>query len=283
MRLKILSLFLVIQVFTFAVWQVDFSNSSANLLSADSQNTSSETLQVVLSDPDEQLKSSARKSYASKVKLASKNMPSSNERIDSIKKNQVQVALSRLPKAHVESIESIILDYSPRAHRGLGGGGLVILRAVDVSTAEFISVLIHEAAHNVDFGYLAPTKKERKSPFYDGKHALYETDPSLDFYRISWLNNNRMKRGISNMDFVSGYAMSEPHEDFAETYLYYVLHNKDFKVMATESDVLLAKYKFMKYQVFNGKEFDTGDGVLKANSRNWDITVLSYRLFDFLT
>lgn len=281
MRFKLLSLFLGISLFTFTAWSI-FSPADSAHLSADLLEAEPVT-KVVLDDPSNQLKSSANKPYLSSIKMASKNMYNSNERLDSIKKNQIQVALSRLPKEHVESIESIILDYSPRAHRGLGGGGMIILRGVDMSTAEFISVLIHEAAHNVDFGYLAPTKKERQSPFYDGKYPLYETDPSLDFYRISWLNNERMKRGISNMDFVSGYAMSEPHEDFAETYLYYVLHNKDFKVMATESEVLLAKYKFMKYQVFQGKEFDTGDGILKANSRNWDITVLSYKLFDFLT
>ncbi len=112
---------------------------------------------------------------------------------------------------------------------------------------------------------------------------MYESDPSLDFYRISWSNEKTRGKEAVNFDFVSGYAMTDPFEDFAESYVYYVLHNADFKAKAQTSDALYQKYVFMKNTVFKGYEFATGEyKPEELNRRPWDITVLSYDLAGFL-
>ena len=159
---------------------------------------------------------------------------------------------------------------------------MIILRAVDMASEEFIAVFIHELAHNVDYAYLPPSEEKTKSAFLDGQMPLYETDPSLDFYRISWFAHNFRKPEAATADFVSGYAMSDPFEDFAETYAYYVLHNEDFKILTQTSDALLAKYNFMKNQVFSGQEFESQNTNVALDQRPWDVTVLPYDLNEFM-
>lgn len=276
MRLKILSLFAAIQVLSFGLW--------SGLSHAEPQAPENgETGHVHLA-PDE-LSASITNVEKSTLSLhfATRNMEEEKRFLNAIKKNQIETALGKMPQGHIDSVKNIILDYDIRAHRGMGGNSMIILRGVNMSTEEMVGVLIHELGHNVDYAYLDSDEKKRESSFVDGKLPIYESDPSLDFYRISWLSNDQLKRAATNMDFVSGYAMSDPFEDFGETYAYYVLHNRDFKVRAADSAALYAKYRFMKYEVFGGLEFDTGDGIVKENQRPWDITVLSYDVAEFLS
>lgn len=217
------------------------------------------------------------------LRFSNRNMGEEKRFLNSIKKNQIETALKKLPSEHVQSVKNIILDYDPLAHRGLGGSELIILRAVDMGTEEMLAVLIHELGHNVDSGYLTPKEEKVKSAFEDWGVPLYETDSSLDFYSISWTSDEKRKQTAINTDFVSGYAMSDCFEDFAESYAYYVLHNKDFKRLAASSEALYAKYHFMKYEVFGGAEFDTADGIVKEKQRPWDVTVLHYDFSEFLS
>lgn len=215
--------------------------------------------------------------------FSSRNMTNSASYLNAIKINQIQTALKKLPQSQTNSVKNIVLDYDSQAHRGLGGNSVIILRAVNMSAQEMVGVLIHELGHNVDYGTLTASVQKQESNFKDGQLPVYESDPSLDFYRISWISNTEQKEGATALDFVSGYAMSDPFEDFAETYCFYVLHNKDFRVLATTSNSLYAKYRFMKYQVFGGKEFDTGDGQIQKDQRPWDVTVLPYDLNRFMS
>ena len=199
------------------------------------------------------------------------------------KKREIVSVLEKLPKEHISTLQNVVLDYNPNAHRGLGGKSIIIIRAVDIDPTEFFAVMIHEIGHNVDLGYLGETSQKKTSGFIDGKKPVYETDPSLDFYRISWENDKTRKKTAGNQDFVSGYAMTDPFEDFAESYVYYILHNKDFKSKTQNSDNLLAKYEYMKNTVFDGEEFETGEYLTEnLNRQPWDITVLSYSLSAFL-
>jgi len=217
------------------------------------------------------------------VNFVSLNMNETARFLNSIKENQITTALARLPLSHAESVTSITIDYSPNIRRGMGGNNRIILRGVGMGSEEMVAVLIHEVGHNVDYAFLAPEDQAIRSPFMDGRTPLYESDASLDFYRISWLSDAKRKNAAVNTDFVSGYAMSDCFEDFAESYAYYILHNKDFKRLAASSEALYAKYQFMKYRVFDGIEFDTGEGEADENMRPWDVTVLSYDLGEFLS
>lgn len=217
------------------------------------------------------------------VDFSMRNFDSVQVKMSDEQKEVIVDVLKELPGSHAETVEKIILDYNKDAGRGLGGNNMIILRGTGMSMEEFVSVLVHEAGHNVDYGYLVEENKVEVSAFKDGKKILYETDPSVDFFGISWKNEAELKRTATNMDFVSGYAMSDPFEDFAETYVYYVLHNKDFKALTSTSSEIYEKYEFMKNVVFNGVEFNTGDGQVNEINRPWDITVLDYDLAEFLS
>ncbi|MBN2087601.1 putative zinc-binding metallopeptidase [Candidatus Peregrinibacteria bacterium] len=264
MRFKVFTLFLAIQALSFAIWQMN---------SAETQVMAAEPTPEVHSAPTETLVD---------IDFSMRNFNESVIELNQAQRDTITEALKHLPEGHVSSVEKIVLDYDKTAGRGLGGNNLIILRGVNMGFEEMVGVLVHETGHNVDYAYLAPEKEEVESTFMDGSYPLYITDPSIDFYQISWESDTKMKKTASNMDFVSGYAMSDPFEDFAETYTYYVLHNEDFKALSASSPSLEAKYRFMKYNVFNGQEFNTGKSEVSLNTRPWDTTVLSYSLSDFL-
>ncbi len=264
MRFKTLTLFLAIQLLSFLVWKT-MSETAPAMAVEPAQNTHAVSEEQRIA-PD----------------FAVRNFDQSRSDLNTVQKQDINAALNRLPAAHSATVKNIVLDYKADASRGLGGNNLIILRASGVAEGELIGVLIHEIGHNVDYGYLSPKKLQKESEFKDGSYPLYVTDASLDFYRICWQNEKTMKKTVSNLDFVSGYAMTDPFEDFAETYTYYVLHNADFKALTAESPKLAAKYRFMQYRVFGGIEFETGNGKIHANNRSWDTTILSYDLDKFL-
>jgi hypothetical protein len=263
MRLKALTLFLAIQVLSFFVWK-----------------TMSTDIQVMAEGPAQTTHAVSEEKIQPEFSV--RHFSDSQENLNDVLQERIKKALNSLPAEHVNTIEDIVLDYDTNAYRGLGGNNLIILRGVRMDEKEFIGVLVHETAHNVDYGFLVHKKEEKISNFKDGSYPLYITDLSVDFYRISWEDENTLKNTASNLDFVSGYAMSDPFEDFAETYTYYVLHNEDFKALVSSSPNLYAKYRFMKYRVFDGVEFNTGDGEVRIHNRPWDTTLLNYELEEFL-
>lgn len=257
MFFKILSTFLAIQFVLFAVWQG---------VQQGTQKVSANSLHAM-----------ATQAPLHHVHFAKKDEFNQMQSVSEVQKNEIKQFLGKLPVKHLSALKHLILDYNPKAHRGLGGADLIILRAVNISREEFFAVLIHEIGHSVDLGVVRENHRDFISPFKDGNHQIYETDSSLEFYRISWENEHERKKTAVNADFVSGYAMSDPFEDFAETYAYYLLHNQTFKSKAQTSEALLEKYYYMKNRVFDGKEFSTGELIKESlNNRPWDITKLPY-------
>lgn len=272
MRLKVILSFLAIQIVSFCMWQ--------------GVNAWNKPQQIVVA-PNEVLQHESAKTPEqpfSNVRFSAKSEDKKTGELSYDKKIEIISVLKKLPKEQISSLNNIVLDYDPNAWRGKGGKSIIIIRAVDMESEEFYGVMIHEIGHNVDLGYLSESSNKKASEFNDNKKPIYETDPSLSFYRISWNNERDKKKSAGNQDFVSGYAMQDPFEDFAESYVYFVLHNKDFKSKTQNSDKLLAKYNYMKNTVFGGKEFDTGEYLTEKNLTNqpWDITVLPYSLAGFL-
>lgn len=112
---------------------------------------------------------------------------------------------------------------------------------------EFISVFIHELGHFVDLYYL------RKWYFWDASNK---------FYDISWKSTKILKSWNGQKDFVSGYAMTNKYEDFAESFEFFILHNKDFLKKAQNSSKLMKKYEFFEEHIFVSGEF--------KNSNFWE-------------
>jgi len=140
---------------------------------------------------------------------------------------------------------------------------------LNIDSWEFLSVFIHEFGHYIDLYYLE--KKVIK-------------DLSEYFYEISWKTSKTIKPWLKQKDFVSGYSMTNKYEDFAESFTYYILHNKDFFEKAQKSDILLAKYNFFNKNVFINNEFKNSDFSKNNIIKNYyrDITKIDYNLKNFL-
>jgi len=275
---KVISLFLATQAVSLTLWYG---------VHAWEDKTTEPTVEPIIVTAEksiiqDDLKNAPTRTF-NHLKFAARDKKRKYFSLDRNRKNEITSVLAKLPPEHISTVRNLILDYNPKAHRGLGGKSLIILRAIDMDKEELFGVLIHEIGHSTDLGYLKEVKRNKISEFKDNKKPIYTTDPSLKFYRISWKNEKTLKKDSDNLDFVSGYGLSDPFEDFAECYVYYVLHNKDFKSKTQTSQQLLKKYNFMKEVVFDGQEFDTGNYLTKGlKKRPWDITVIPYNLDNFI-
>ena len=146
-----------------------------------------------------------------------------------------------------------------------------------VPDEEFRALFVHESGHNWDLGCLTGTAESGKSSFSDGDEAIYNNDPSLSFYKISWLTSEVQRSDARNEDFVSGYASYNIFEDFAESFAYFVLHNDAFAKRAQENDALAKKYVWLRDVLFEGKipSVATGQSAWEGKVP-WDITKLAY-------
>jgi hypothetical protein len=208
----------------------------------------------------------------------SKSSPSSLKHCESL----VYRTLGSLPKEDASQLKNLTLFFSDDGRRGLGGGSTIILRCQNVTDEELVAVLVHEMGHITDTGVLKGTMEAGDSAFKDGSNPVYEDDPSVAFYGLSFKNESNRLGSALDLDFVSGYAQTDPFEDFAESYAYYILHGNEFRTLAGYNDVLAKKYDFLKKTVFKGKEYDNGDtGKADVLSRQYDVTVLPYEMNKF--
>jgi hypothetical protein len=210
--------------------------------------------------------------------------PGSTSSTSSLKhcESLVYRTLNSLPIEATSELKNLTLDFSDTARRGLGGGSTIILRCQNVTDEELVAVLVHEMGHITDTGVMVGTSSSGKSGFMDGSNPVYSDDPSVGFYSLSFSSEATKLPTATDLDFVSGYAQTDPFEDFAETYTYYLLHGKEFRELARVNQTLAKKYDFLKNTVFKGKEYDNGSGgEVKLLDRQYDVTVLPYDMNKF--
>lgn len=198
----------------------------------------------------------------------------------------VYETLIQVSEEHISHLKKLTLNFDPAARRGLGGGDTIKLRCANLSDAEISSVLVHEIGHIVDTGLNTGTRAAGDSGWKDGRITLYNNDLSLGFYQISWADETELKEETDPLDFVSGYAMSDPFEDFAESYNFYRLNGANFRYLAASNEALEAKYLFLKENVFQGQEFgleELPSADLPVTERKYDATKLPYDYQTFLT
>lgn len=191
----------------------------------------------------------------------------------------VEKTLTTLPANLTNNLKDLNLYLTEKKSRGMSNSHLIELRCADVSDEELVSVLIHEIGHLVDLGYLRGSGNIASS-FTDGNQIIPTDDISIDFYKLSWKNSAKQHFTASREDFVSGYAMSDPFEDFAESFNFYLLHGSDFRLLAQESEILQTKYDFIQKNVFGDKEF-TSEITTESGKRVWDATLLPIALQRF--
>ncbi|MBI3336915.1 putative zinc-binding metallopeptidase [Candidatus Peregrinibacteria bacterium] len=193
--------------------------------------------------------------------------------IHPIHKQIAYETLSAMSTPCVSQLESLYVRYEKPTSRGLAGKTSIILDGT-VSASEFRALLIHEFGHIVDLGCFAGAQSAGESAFRDGSEIIFKDDPSIEFYALSWLNDQHRRDDVDPDDFVSGYAASDPFEDFAETFAYFILQRNAFRIRAATNPTIAKKYNWMR------DHFDT---VLSATGQHrwdgsvpWDITKLPY-------
>ncbi len=197
---------------------------------------------------------------------------------DILEKHQILAdrVLRSLPASCRENLRNFYVNYEAHpGNRGLGGESTMIVTG-NVPDNEFMALVIHECGHVSDLGGLRGNDRNRPTSFFDGSTPIYGDDPSVAFYSISWLNARMMQPNMNDSDFVSGYAESDPFEDFAETFAYYALQQGEFQKLAEKNSVLRAKYDFMEQVVFaNTPELAIGQHI-RGSKVPWDVTKLPY-------
>jgi len=191
----------------------------------------------------------------------------------------IERTLAVVPDKLTKSLDDMTLYFSAREPRGLSNSHVMELRCGELSDQEIVAVLVHELGHIADLGAFRGIS-EQPSGFVDGSIVIPVDDMSAEFYGISWRDAEAKKFSADRNDFISGYAMSDPFEDFAESFIAYILHGNDFRALATESSALQAKYDFLKQEVFDGAEYE-GERDMKNGKRVWDITLVAYDLPTF--
>jgi len=199
-------------------------------------------------------------------------------------KQSLKTAMKSLPAGHLRGLKTIEIRNQTHFSRGMGNGEKIILHTKSIeSKKELLAVFLHELGHVVDLGMLFG-KSDKKSEFRDGKNAIFSNDPSIEFYKISWEREKIRQKSSNRADFVSGYAMTDCFEDFAESYLFFRLHGEKFRVRATKSAKLRAKYDFLRDRVFGGREFQLkkrDGGFLSRGNFIFDATLIDFSMRDF--
>jgi len=193
-------------------------------------------------------------------------------------KRNVRKVLSSFEPEQINVLKNLIIKNEKHVSRGMANSKKIILHTDSIGTDdEMIAVLVHELGHVIDLGGLHSINGGA-SAFKDKTKTFFKGDPSVDFYSITWKDSHTKKNEIVREDFVSGYAMSNCFEDFAESFLFYRMHGEKFRYLAERSEVMGEKYDFFKEHVFEGKEFQTEKEVsaefIAGKSLVWDATLL---------
>jgi hypothetical protein len=151
-----------------------------------------------------------------------------------------------------------VVDTNRTSPRGQMSNESVTLSGRIKSVSEMAKVLVHELGHMVDIYLLHST--------------LTKADPSKTFYTISWTEPTVLRPGMTSTSFVSGYALTNQYEDFAETFTMYVFHNTTLADRAQKSPALQQKYDFLRDVVFGDYFIGTNYEQNPIPSSLWDVT-----------
>jgi len=173
------------------------------------------------------------------------------------------------------SLKNFYVRYDRSSHRGLSSKSTIILDGT-VPDAEFRALFLHEFGHVTDLGCLQGTAVRGPSMFRDGKEVMFHDDPSVAFYSISWVRETQRKRGSAPSDFVSGYAQSDTFEDFAESFVYFLLHRSSFEERAKKSAVLAKKLAWFRQHLSVTPLVIVQRGHAWDGRIPWDVTKIPY-------
>ncbi len=120
--------------------------------------------------------------------------------------------------------------------------------------------LVHECGHVVDFFGFRGSPRSSSTVFTVRTLPTFSDDPSLEFYALSWAGPAEKLTSAKNTHFVSEYARLNTIEDFAETYVEFVLQPKRFAQRAKLEPVLQRKFDVMQRLLQVTPDISKGDG-----------------------
>ena len=183
--------------------------------------------------------------------------------------------LNALPAGCRDNLRTFVVLYKGATRRGLGGKTTIILDG-SVPDEEFAALLVHECGH-VIHGNLQGTFASGLSAFADGPNPFYADSPMVAFWNVSWKTSATRKAG-KDADFVSGYAKSDPFEEFAETFAAYVLQRDALRERAKTNEAIAAKLFWMDVHLPVAEDL-LGDGTATWDGTvPWDVTKLPLTL-----
>jgi hypothetical protein len=204
------------------------------------------------------------------------NQPKEKTDLSNLQTTLIQT-LEKMPSSHVAALKDLEVRNQTHVSRGMANSKKIVIHSASIGqSSELVGVFVHELGHIFDFG-VQRGENGVKSSFFDGEKPIFADDPSVQFYQLSW-QDTKARRGESRrVDFVSGYAMSNPFEDFAEHYLFYRLHGEKFRAAMESSRVLQSKYAFFREKVFGGEEFQLDkSGRAFVHGVIWDATLVAH-------
>lgn len=182
-------------------------------------------------------------------------------------------------KSLINTLQSVTINAQWGQRRGGATWDTIVINLDKiVSYTEFSEVFTHELWHIVDLGIVQWISRTNDNDFTEfGRVVFAADDLSLEYYATSWKSESTRLALSSANDFCSGYAMTNPFEDFAECFNLYMNHNAYFKYITENSDVLKWKYNFfaniMKWSYLFASAADLPKAKQKRTSRRpWDTT-----------
>lgn len=146
----------------------------------------------------------------------------------------------------------IVLLPSAREPRASIEGKRLTLGLQDIGPEEVTALLIHEGSHHYD---------------------LTQHQDRWRFTQISWQSDDVKKADAQLSDFVSGYALTNSYEDFAESVTFFLLFQREFYERAQNSEALMTKYQYIQH-IFDRDRSDiqTSYASWVLAAYNWDTT-----------
>lgn len=176
------------------------------------------------------------------------------------------------------TLQNITINNYTKWKRWYANAKILVINTYQiVNYKEFLQVLAHEMWHVLDLWAISGTSSVINPDYTEfGKAKFAVDDQSLAFYALSWSNEDTLRSRMTNQDFVSGYGMSNPFEDFAECHNMYLYHRDVFAYMAQDSTTLKQKYDYFNTLYKTRKlsaNFDPTDmTTLEIDFRPWDST-----------
>lgn len=189
----------------------------------------------------------------------------------------VENVFGLLDDACLGKLETFKVLYNNPKHRGLAGKGTILVSGT-VADQELVGLLLHEGlGHFRDITCLTGTPESGISAFRDGGVHVYNDDPSVEFYSLSWLNEKTRKPEARREDFVTGYAYDgDNFEDLAESVTYYVTREQTFRLRAKSNVILAQKLAWLDTHMSKTRNIAQDDAEWDGNIA-WDATKLSFR------